>query len=516
MNIVNRALLSILRQKGKSLILLGSIIVVGVSFVTSVFIKSVITQTNAQLYREMNPMVVLNRGEKPITIESIEEIAKSQYVDYMEYQLSESVTIPNMKTYKAGLKAKVENKTSEETSGNGTTYHYIPDQTDMPDNISYLRGTNIAKLLPIKQGSAELSDGRTFTEDEIKNGSNVTVITKTLADLNGYKVGQKISGQRIEQDYSQFTPSNRNSTPILLFSIDTTYEIIGIIDLKEVEPRKSEYLQKVTEEERSALIELEKAGMQNVAYVPNKTLYNLKVEVDNQLKKLNLSTEQLQGHPSLADSLYMSPFFMLKEPQNIQRFIEDARNKLPEGTQFISDYKEVNRAIEKTQIFTFIADILFIVSLVITILVLLLLLMLFIRDRKSEIGLLSALGENKKKIAIQIITETLIISLIGISIAVAIGGVVSQHFSKEITKSQIASLKEEDEKNQSYNPKLGDLAPIKIEKELDSNYIVNNIKYNIQGQDILFIYVVSILSVGIASVIPVIYILRLKPKKILL
>lgn len=516
MSMLTRALLSILRQKGKTFILLGSIIVIGVSFVTSVFIKSVITQTNEQLYKEMNPMVVLMRGNQPIPIETVEELAKSQDVDYMEYQLTESTSIPNMKTYKAGLKKNVDNKRTETVSETGTTYSYIPDQSDMPDGTSYLRGTNIKELLPVKQGIAKLSDGRTFTKEEMDTGANVVVITKVLADLNGYKVGQKLSGKRVQPNYAELTEANQNSLPPL-FSIDTTYEIVGIIDLKDGGEKEANYVQKnATEEERAAQLELVKAGVQNEAYVPNKALYNLKVEVDNQLKKLNLPKEQMQSQQTLADSLYMSPFFMLKNPKDIQHFIEDAQKKLPEGTTFISDYKEVKRAIEKTQLFTFIADIIFIVSVVMTVLVLTLLLMLFMRDRKSEIGLLSALGEKKKKIAIQIIIETFVISLIGISVAVGIGGVVSQQFSKEIAKTQVASLKEEDEKDQNFEPKLGDLAPIKIEKELDSNYLVNNAKYSVQGQDILFIYVISILSVGVASVVPVIYILRLKPKKILL
>lgn len=516
MNMLERAVLSILRQKGKTFILLGSIIVIGVSFVTSIFIKSVIIQTNEQLYKEMNPMVVLLRGDKSVTIDTIEELSKSQDVDYMEYQLTESITNPSVKTYKAGLKKKIENKRVEETSDKGTTYHYIPDQSDMPDGMNYLHGTNIKDILPIKQGIAKLVDGRTFTQEEMDKGANVVVITKTFADLNGYKVGQKLSGKRVEQNFSELTESNQGNLPPL-FSINTSYEIVGIIDLKEGGESISKYLQeKATEEEKAAQLELMKAGVQNEAYIPNKAIYNLKVEVDNQLKKLNLSKEQMQSHINLSDSLYMAPFFMLKDPNNIKHFIEDAQNKLPEGTNFISDYKEVNRAIEKTKTFTFIADILFIVSLTMTVLVLMLLLMLFIRDRKSEIGLLSALGEKKKKIAIQIVIETFIISLIGISVAVGIGGVVSQHFSKEITKSQITSLKEDDKKDQNSEPKLGDVAPIKIEKELDSYYLVNNTKYNVQGQDILFIYVISILSIGVASVVPVIYILRLKPKKILL
>lgn len=498
MSMLKRVLLSVFRQKGKTVLLLFTIIVIGTSFVSSVIIKSVLSQTNNQMYKEMNPVVVTYGNQKPMTIDTAKEIAKSQYVDYLEYNLSGSVEIQGLKSYVGGIKGK--------------------DLKMVPNGSMGFIGTNLKDIMRVKKGTDKLVEGRMFTQEEIDQGTPVAIIPKKLAELNHYTVGQKISSKIVERDKES---GFKNATPDEdgmissdkfpeLFSFDTQFEIVGIVDVNENTVSTFE-TPNMPEEERKKMLELQKVYIQNQAIVPNNMVSKLFEEIKQQYIKRGLEKKMMNYGG-------ITPMFVLKDAATIPQFIDEVKGKADEGTQFLSDIKEIDRAVSKTKTFATIADILFFTSIVITILVLGSLLTLFVRDRKSEIGLLSALGETKRKIGFQILIEAMLVSLLGLSIALGIGIGISQQLSKEISKTQVSTLTHEREnQNGNYEPTLKDFTSQSVDmKKIDENFIINNTKSSIQVSDVALIYVIGIMSVGVASILPTVYILRLKPKKILL
>lgn len=505
MNIMTRIRLSILRQKGKSLILFLAIAVIGTSFVSSVLIKGVMSKTNDQLYKEANPFVAfVSQGEKQMSVETAEDVARSQYVEFLEYKRYIDSEITGLKKYKGDL--------PKETSG---TKPDVMTEESVPEGILSFEGTNVKELLAIKTGRAKLLSGRTFTDEEMKSGKKVAIITKEIAELNQLQVGQTLPGKYVERDFSIIgsQPNKQKDFPTL-FAFDTPFEIIGIIDVEAKNESSIANIPNISEEQKKSYQEFSRVAQKNTAYTPNTAISIISKEAE---KQREISPNKA-ANPNIAgqmNGVFITPVYKLKDAQNISAFIEENKSKMPEGTLSISDQKKISDIIAKSKTFSVIADILFIVSIAMTVLVLALLLTLFMRDRKSEIGLLSALGERREKIILQMFIETMVIAFLGISLALGLGSAVSQHLSKEIVKTQSVSENKAEQQTMT-EPTLEMIAPFVDLKPIDGNFVVNNSQAGISAGDIALVYGISLVSVTGASAAPLIYILRLKPKKILL
>lgn len=502
MNMLMRVYLSIMRQKVKTLILLCSIALVGTSFVISIFVKSAVEQMNVHVSKEMNPILVMRRGKAPMTVEMKDRLSRLESVDYIEYNIVADLAISNLKTYKGTLPEKPGKEALL-----GSTFK---NQTDFPSGVGNYQGTNLKETFLIKQNSGSLVEGRYFTQTEIDSGANVMIVSKKIADLNGYTVGQKVLSTHIEYERELFTHKPDANTKTL-FSIDKEFEIVGIIDINEAEIPLLKTPIEFTEEEQQLKAESEKVTFQNTLHVPNKSLHNLQTEVEQKINELPLSNEAKKEQIGV-DKNKIVPIVGLKDAQYMLKFIDEATSVVPERTQFISDYQKVEPLVKKMKMFDGIANMFFGISLCLTIFVLILLLILFMRDRKTEIGVLFALGEKKYTIGFQVMIETVIITLIGITISLGNGLLLTHYFSNEIAKTQ--SVEVQKNRGESSVEELNQWLPIKL-KEFDGSNAMRSVQYTILSRDIVTIYVVILGSATIASVVPTIYVLRLKPKTIL-
>ncbi len=59
---------------------------------------------------------------------------------------------------------------------------------------------NLEYIVEFARGNARIAEGRTFTEEEISNGAKVCVMSKTLAEKNGIKVGDTINPHFYDYD----------------------------------------------------------------------------------------------------------------------------------------------------------------------------------------------------------------------------------------------------------------------------------------------------------------------------
>lgn len=502
MNVLMRAYLSIMRQKVKTFILLCLVALVGTSFVVSIFVKSAVEQMNVHVAKEMNPILVMRRGNAPMTVEMMDRLSRLESVDYIEYHIATDLAISDFKTYKGALPEK-----SGKEALFGSTFK---NQTDFPDRVGNYQGTNLKETFLIKQNSGSLVSGRYFTQAELDSGANVMIVSKKIADLNGYTVGQKVLSKHIEYERELFTHKPDENTKTL-FSIDKEFEIVGIIDINEAEIPFLKIPIEFTEEQQQLKAEVEKVTFQNTLHVPNKSLHKLQIEVEQQINQLPLSNEAKKEQIGI-DNNKVVPIVGLKDAQYMLKFIEEATSIVPKRTQFISDYQKVEPLVKKMKLFDGIANMFFFISLCLTIFVLVLLLTLFMRDRKTEIGVLFALGEKKYTIGLQIMIETLIITLIGITISLGNGLLLTQHFSNEITKTQSVEL--QSNSGAFSIEELNQWLPIKL-KEFDGSHAMRSVQYTILSRDIVTVYIIILGSTTIASVVPTIYVLRLKPKTIL-
>lgn len=70
-----------------------------------------------------------------------------------------------------------------------------------------------------------------------------------------------------------------------------------------------------------------------------------------------------------------------------------------------------------------------------------------VRERKYEVGVLTAVGMKKSKVSLQFLIETLIVTLIAVLIGAAAGGIASVSVTNSLLESQVAAQEEETQSN---------------------------------------------------------------------
>lgn len=70
-----------------------------------------------------------------------------------------------------------------------------------------------------------------------------------------------------------------------------------------------------------------------------------------------------------------------------------------------------------------------------------------VRERKYEVGVLTAVGMKKSKVSLQFLIETLVVTLIAVLIGAAAGGIASVSVTNSLLESQVAAQEEETQSN---------------------------------------------------------------------
>ncbi len=189
-------------------------------------------------------------------------------------------------------------------------------------------------------------------------------------------------------------------------------------------------------------------------------------------------------------------------------------------SQDLTEYEQSILPLDNLSTFTMVF---FIVVIAIGALILIIFNLFTMRERKYEIGVLAAIGMQKHKVALQFITEIMIVTLAAVIVGSAVGAVVSIPVGDMLLESQIAS---QETSSQSVNANFGGnfSAQMSMGGGGMSNPMsmmggntdyVDSITSNVNIIVILQLLGVGVLLSLIASSVAVVSILRYEPLKIL-
>ena len=156
-----------------------------------------------------------------------------------------------------------------------------------------------------------------------------------------------------------------------------------------------------------------------------------------------------------------------------------------------------------------ISNIVLIVSVIASIIILTLVIVLFLKDRKHEIGIYVSLGEVKWKMITQIVLEVFVVAIIAVSLSLLSGIKLGKVISDEVLKS--AMIKEE-EVVDSQLEKIGSVN----RENLQMEDVTSQVTFTMDANYIISVYGTSLIVIVLSSAIPIMYILRMDPKKILM
>lgn len=374
-------------------------------------------------------------------------------------------------------------------------------------------GVNQKDFSYLYNNEITIVEGRNFTEEEIREGKKVILLSKNLSELiisdvddisihfSGFEIGDKIPLGSVLYEWV-FTRTDELKENYI-YDENELYEVIGFFESN---------LDNINDCFHPQGNQTYNLDFNPEIFVPinsiicvkekNEVLYkyysNLYPEKNLLQSEYNYYIDSMVIYPNSAES-----------NAKIKNELLDSYEK--QGYDWINiltsvdAYKLIAGPIESL---SEIASIIIWISIIVSTVILSLVIFLVLRDRKHEIGILLSLGEKKIKIIAQIFLEIYVIGLFAIALSFPSGLVVGEKISEFILDKSVK------EQSNLYSDELGYMDSINkdgltIEKAAEDLEIKFTFEY------VLVIYTVSSLVIVVSTLIPMRNILNLDPKEIM-
>ncbi|ALS00789.1 ABC transporter permease [Enterococcus silesiacus] len=486
MNFMKRALCSVTRKKGKSLILFAVIFVLGNVIAGSIAIQQSTQNVEKSVKKQLGGLATIqldyenNQDEfakedlkiEPLKVDLMKKIGQSSYVKYYDYNAGTMVQTKELKS------ATLD---SEESGA-------------MMEGLN-LKGSNYHKILDVEENRVKLVEGKVFTQEDIDNGKNVGLISSKVADENGLSVGDQMVIDSRGYDYSEDGGQKE------LFKIDIPIQIIGIFEPTSVEMKDKE--EKKEQDMNQQYMSLQQI---NTVYLPNKTVLEINKDYLEKLKKVNPESPFISDDD---EGEYYTPVYVLNSPDDVEAFKQETQPLLPKlytVSASTDQYEQIGGSMKKmSQISGYVV----LIAVIATLLIISLVVLLFMRDRKHELGIYLSLGDKRSHVMGQIIIEMLIISGIALILSLITGNFLGKMVSESLLNSDILSST-----NDQMNMFMGFDGLGSTELTTDDIMNAYEVKFSL-GYIITYL-VVGLGTVLLAAILPLLYIVRLNPKKIMM
>ena len=239
--------------------------------------------------------------------------------------------------------------------------------------MSYYSGHYSEMEQHFRTGELELIEGRHITPED----SWSAVISRALAEQNGLSVGD-----RFEAGYSPETRAEDPSLPEEPFS----FTIVGIFDITG---------------QQTQLNQAEPSMLQNAVFIDAAAGH----AIDS-------------GDPTHSRYRY-GVIFMVDDPRDLEQTVAAAQSNLDmQHFRCVVNDTEYRQSVQPLERMETTMKLLTVVLVGIGTIILALVLLLWIRQRTKEIGIYLSIGLSKRNILLQLLTESVVSSVIGGSIAI--------------------------------------------------------------------------------------------------
>ena len=492
MNFIFRAAKSLKERIGKTIIIFAVMLTVCIVILAGFSIKSATEKAAILARQELGATVTLSvdqqklmesarkdqssagdnssKGNKikisstPVPLDYLDELKDSKYVIGYTVTSTTNVNVDGINQVGQDDSEEVESEQQQESHGG----MMMPSGDKMQGSMSFgdfslVVINDFNSINAVLEGSSELVDGRALTEDDL--GQNVVMIEENLAIENNLSVGDKVS------------------------LLNTSDEEVGEVEVVGIYKSSSE---------------INEMAYKNLSMLPYNQIY-APYTVVNKIKG--------DDYENAVDSMK----FYLNDPINVDAFIEEGNKTSIDFDIFKLDannaaYESMMEPIENVASFSTLTLIL---VMVFGGAILALIIMLSIKDRTNEIGILMALGEKRIKIVMQLLTEVIIVLVLAISVSGLCGSPIGNIVGNKLVQQEINSSKEEQQNQMGMRPNGGNKVNIAMGMGTTKVEAIDTLDVSMNGSDFSKMATLSLFLACIATLIPSISIMRLKPKTIL-
>lgn len=490
MNFIKRGFLGITRKKGKSLILLAVIFILGNLISGAISIQQATGNVETSIKERLGAAATVELDQEAmnelseadwegleiqdIGVDLIKQIGELSYVKYYDYSMTTYLGSDSIESYQGD--------DMEVMTHSGPSMDFI------------LKGINYAPVIDLEEQKANLVDGRVFTQEEVDNGTSVAIISKKLADNNNLHVGDTFTLANEIYTYDEETGEEEFAT-----SRDVVLEVIGLFEPQSI----AEDAEVNADGDMMDWMDME---YQNTAYVPNEIVISeTKYNWEEYMKADEAYAEMMEGEEEESFEYY-TPLFVLNSPEDSEAFEEEVAPLLPELYKVFSATDQYDSIAGPIESMSNLSKYVLLAAVIATVLITGLVVLLFLRDRKHELGIYLSLGEKRGRVVGQILIEVMVVAVIGITLSLFSGNLLAGQVSDTMIKA--------DDNNSSYDE--GMYYGGAIQTNLTTDDVLDSYEVNLNSNYILGFYGIGLLTILISTVIPLIYIVRLNPKKILM
>lgn len=480
MRFYQRAWLSIVRGRSKTLILFLILFVMGNVMAGSLAIR----QTGEKVAKEIKQKLGTTVAIRPTEEVDPNFVGKDPFDKPLPVRLnlSEDVikqlsTHPAVEVFDMGHQFPFVYYMG--TNTNLQVYRITDSYVIYADDL-YGRGVMSERFFDLESRKISIMEGRNLTQTEIDSGAAVGLIPEFLAKFNQIKIGDKIPfrhqiGDKYNHQFASFAGESYEIEVVGIFKLNTDEIFNESGNLKE------EFF---------------------YIYVPEKYV-NERYQIDKQMYA------DAQYYEDPTDRWFQSfyPKIILSSDEYLddyKQFAIDLINQ--ENVEVITSNDAYESVAAPVLIISLIAEYILFLAFGATILSVSLVILLFLRDRVYEVGIYGALGEKKIFSVMQIVMEILIITFTAASISLFTGQILAQQLSDSIVLKQLEMVDE---------AKL-----IKVDQSeaalISASEVARAYKIEMSAEYALFLYGILLTTGLLSSIVPMILIVSVKPKKILL
>ena len=478
MNLLKRAVICVNRNWKKSAILFISMFVITNLMIGSTLVLKTTYQTREHFYTSLPNQILIhsgfyNTGEQfpTLPLESLDAINDLPYVRHSNY----------------GITKRLNSSSLVEFYEEGGLDHINLVETNFCLEFGlcgfWFRGVSSTTIPEINDNIFELTSGRIFLPEELESLSHVAVISQPLADLNNLVVGDTMTFEVTAGNPRLNFTENVNPFDDWFFGTPIEIEIVGLFATQHsISPTHGNII---------------RTDIYNQIFAPNLLINHLN-EMSIKLLHEHFMEEEItkivSAVPSVQRMLNNSlqyAFFSLYDFRDYNTFYEQARRLLPEssiiGTLEHLGIGEMSRNVAEIQ---GVMNSVLYASITACLLVVGLTVMLFFRDRRHEIGIYMSLGKTKIQVISQLTTETIFIIIPTFIISFFTGNWMATQLNSWLSDNFLVNTI--------------------IEVHVDSMHQIN-----LDFWTALILFAVLLLTIILATFIPTLYLLHLKPKAIL-
>lgn len=494
MSIFNKIWISLKRNFGKSLLFLIMTLILGSVVFGAMIVSQAVVNTETAIRRNTPPIVTIERrlpADMPVevimglelenvTLDQVREIGQLPYVAEMDYSFhSFGWEVPP----NSDLELAERDGFAANISSITTQYLRRPDFIDL------------------NQGLIRIIDGRNFTDEEMLMPRDVfpVLISDELANLNQLNIGSVFALDTVIR--GEHTPDGSILGIAETARLHFEFQVIGIFEIA------SEIIAGDDWENNLSTITLLNR-LYTAAWVST---------VSSQAVELALYEiyDWWEIEESTIDR-WSQLVFLLNDPLDLPAFETAASAMLPEFWEVVTLSDTFAPMTGAMQSINWIAEQLVYFVVIVAMVVLTLLIILMLHGRRHEIGIYLALGEKRWKIVAQIMLEVLANAMLGIIVAVLIGNLLARNLSEQLLLNELAhQIDLRPNIEESFSPVWDSLhwfSPgiITLEEAAELHEIT------IDMESTVIFLGGSLLVVIISSVIPIAYLTKISPKKVLL